>query len=343
MHAQDDSVRLYFAVDHIEPGWPEYFCPFTKSYAGLLHASRGLKHALAAVDLRIVHHHALWLPSLGYAYQAAQRSHCPLVISPRGMLAPYALKRAPIKKWLAMRLLHPGAMTGAAAWHATSDMELGDIRAAGFRQPALVSANGVDEPPWSEPADRQLWLARHPELDGKRIALFFSRLHSKKGVLPLVEAWSRLAPSCTDWHLLICGSAHEYTVDQVRRAVETYAGLQDRTTVADPAGLPKPYRLAELYLLPTLSENFGLTVGEALVSGTPVLTTTAAPWAGLNDRDAGRCVPLEQFETHWAELMKLAPDCLRQKGARGREWALADFSWNRKAREMLDFYRALAR
>jgi glycosyltransferase involved in cell wall biosynthesis len=343
MHAQDPSVRLYFATGASDPDWPSFFQGFSKSYGGRLHASRGLREALAAATFRVLHHHALWLPSLGYAYRAARRSACPLVISPRGMLAAYALRRARWKKWFAARLLHRGALAGAAAWHATSDMELADIRAAGFRQPVLVSGNGIDEPAWREPADHDLWLARHPELAGKRVALFYSRLHSKKGLLPLVDDWARLAPSFPDWHLLICGSAHEYTLDDVARAVRGYPQITGRTTIADPAGLPKPYRLAELYLLPTLSENFGLTIGESLASGTAVLTSTSAPWSGLNDRDAGRCVPLDAFEGHWAELMKLPPDCLREKGARGRQWMLADFSWDRKAREMLDFYRTLAR
>jgi glycosyltransferase involved in cell wall biosynthesis len=341
MHAQDPSVRLYFAADVSDPDWPACFQRYSKSYGGLLHASRGLRTALAAGNFRVVHHHALWLPSLGYAARAARRSGCPLVISPRGMLAAYALRRARWKKWFAARLLHRGALARAAAWHATSDMEFTDIRAAGFCQPILVSGNGIDEPRWSEPLDRQRWLARHPELAGKRLALFYSRLHSKKGLLPLVDAWARLAPSFPDWHLLICGSAHEYTLDDVARAVRGHPRLVERTTLADPAGLPKPYRLAELYLLPTLSENFGLTIGEALACGVAALTSTAAPWSGLNDRDAGRCVPLDTFEAHWAELMKLAPDALRDQGARGREWMLTDFSWDRKASEMLDFYQQL--
>lgn len=341
MHAVDDSVRLYFAGEP-QREWPPYFQPFPKSCFGLLHASAAMRRALTGGSFRIVHHHALWLPSLGYAYRAARRSRCPLVISPRGMLTAYALRRARVKKWLAARLLHPGALAGAAGWHATSEMEQDDIRAAGFRQPILVSGNGVDEPRWHEPEDRQRWLARHPELAGKRIALFYARLHSKKGVFPLVDWWAALAASFPDWHLLIAGSAHEYTLDDVAGHVRRHSGLADRTTVADPADLPKPYHLAELYLLPTLSENFGLTVAEALASGVPVLTSTNAPWNGLNERQAGRCVTLDTFDRHWTELMRLPTEELRGQGARGRQWMTADFSWDRKAHEMLDFYRSLA-
>lgn len=343
MHAQDTSVRLFFACEAADPAWPPFFHGFPKSYGGLLHASAGLRAALAAGSFRIVHHHALWLPSLGYAGRAARNSNCPLVISPRGMLAAYALRRARWKKWFAARLLHPGALAGAAAWHATSDMELADIRAAGFRQPVLVSGNGIDVPPWNEPADRQQWLERHPELAGKRIALFYARLHSKKGIMPLVDLWARLAASFPDWHLLICGLPHEYTLADIASAVRRHPQLHTRSTVADPAGLAKPYPLAELYLLPTLSENFGLTIGESLASGTPVLTSTGAPWAGLNERDAGACVPLDQFEARWGQLMQISADCLSQKGAYGREWILADFSWINKAREMLEFYGSLRR
>jgi glycosyltransferase involved in cell wall biosynthesis len=341
MHVADPSVRLYFASSADDSSWPAFFEPHRKSAWRALHFSRSLQARLRRQPFRMVHHHALWLPSLGYAYEAARASACPLVISPRGMLSKYALKRARLKKWLATQFLHRGAMHGAAAWHATSSMEVEDIRAAGFTQPILNSANGIDLPPWNEPADRDRWLERFPELAGKRILLFFSRLHSKKGVLPLLQMWSELQSKHRDWHLLLAGTPHEYDLAAVGAQVNRL-GIGDRVTLADPADLAKPYRLAELYVLPTLSENFGLSIGEALGSATPVLTTTEAPWHKMNDLDCGRCVPLADFRNHLDQLLALDSPTLSAMGQRGSHWIAEEFSWQQKAAEMLDFYQSLS-
>lgn len=340
LHARDPSVAMYFAADQLEASWPAYYQGYSKSFPRGIHASQALRRALLAGQHAIVHHHALWLPSLGYAFEAARRSHCPLIISPRGMLSPYALARARFKKWLARRWLHPGAFEGAAAWHATSDLEFTEIRGAGFSQPVLVSANGVSIPDWHEPVDRARWLARHPELAGKRLLLFYSRLHSKKGVLPLLDTWGRIASQHPDWHLLIAGSPHEYDQAQIQQHVRRLR-LEERSSVADPTGLPKPYRLAELYILPTHSENFGLTIAESLASGVAALTTTGAPWQEMNARGCGSCVPLDRIFAQLEALLRVDAAELRTMGEVGRDWMAADFSWPRKAAEMLDFYASL--
>jgi glycosyltransferase involved in cell wall biosynthesis len=340
MHAQDPTVGMYFSASTIDPAWPDYYQPHLTSFPRSIHSSRSLCRTLRSGAFSIVHHHALWLPSLGYAASAARHSRSPLIISPRGMLSRYGLSRSRFKKWLARRFLHPGAMRQAAAWHATSTLEFDDIRAAGFRQPILVSANGVQPPPWSDPEDRRAWLARYPALEGKRIALFFSRLHSKKGVVPLLEYWARLETKHRDWHLLVCGTADEYDVRQVQSHVDRL-GLAHRTTVAAPERLAKPYRLAELYVLPTQSENFGLTIAEALSMGVSVLTSTGAPWSQMHELGCGECVPLNRFEERWSAMMSADSSQLQAMGRVGSEWVRREFCWEQRAAEMLAFYRSL--
>ena len=340
MHARDDSVRLYFAGDGTARRWPDFCEPFPKSTPCWFHRSHRLRRALREGVFDVIHHHAVWLPSLGSAHRGAQRSGCPLVISPHGMLSRYALSRARVKKWLARRFLHPGAMKGASAWHATSEGEFKEIRAAGFAQPVVVLPNGVDVPEWNGEGDRGRWLERCPELEGKRILLFYSRLHSKKGVLPLLAAWSRLAQRHRDWRLLLSGTPHEYDLDEVR-AYARSLGISERVTIADPEGLAKPYPLAELFVLPTRSENFGLVIAEALSAGVAVLTTTEAPWEKMNALGCGACVPWPRFEDALNRLLCHDAETLGRMGDAGRAWTRSTFSWDRIAGEMLEFYRSL--
>ena len=114
---------------------PEVLCP-----------SAALREHLQRQTYDCLHHHSLWLRTLHYARRAAQAGGAPLVISPRGMLSDWAWQHHRWKKALASRLVHPGAMTYARGWHATSAAEVDDIRRRGFQQPVCVAANGVEAP-----------------------------------------------------------------------------------------------------------------------------------------------------------------------------------------------------
>ncbi|HWB01186.1 MAG TPA: glycosyltransferase [Pirellulales bacterium] len=341
MHTIDSTARLYAAGPSWqgEPSWPTYVLRYPDARPLRLRRSPQLRAALLRDELTIVHHHALWLPTLGYSHQAARRHRCPLVVSPRGMLSPYALARSRWRKKLAACCIPPGALRDAAGWHATSDDEARDIRQAGFHQPIVVARNGVTVPAWHEAVDRHGWHERYPQLAGKRVALFFSRLHSVKGILPLLNWWSE-SKATNDWHLLVAGSADEYTLDDLA-AHAARLKISGRVTLADPVGLAKPYPLAELYILPSASENFGLTVAEALVSGVPTLVSANAPWHEINGIDAGRCVPLDDFPKQLDALLRRSPDELKAMGGRGRDFVRSTFSWQQQARLLLEFYDKL--
>jgi glycosyltransferase involved in cell wall biosynthesis len=342
MHAVEARARLYFAGRSWpdEPQWPDFFRRYEDAWPKALRRSPSLRRALLDDDVALVHHHALWLPTLGYAHRASRRHHAPLVISPRGMLASYALGQSRTRKRLATLFIHPNAFRDAAGWHATSSDEADEIRRAGFEQPIVVAPNGVDEPPWREPADRNAWFDRYPELRGRRILLFFSRFHSKKGVVPLLEWWGDLAPRFPDWHLLVSGTPDEFGLDEVLRHTKRLR-IEDRTTSTLGMEMPKPYRLADLYVLPTLSENFGLTVGESLASGTPLLVSDQAPWHDINALGCGRCVPLSDWPAELAILLSRSSEELRTMGAVGRDYVRRAFSWDTQARTLLDFYDTL--
>ncbi|MBS0209206.1 MAG: glycosyltransferase [Planctomycetes bacterium] len=341
MHARDARTKLFFAhASSRQVDWPDYFLNFADDWPGVFRSSRSLNTALQATDCSVVHHHALWLPSLGYAHRAATRHGAPLVISPRGMLSPYARRRSRLKKWFAHRVIHPGALRQAAGWHATSEQERDNIHNAGFTQPIVVAANGFDPPVWNKAHDRAAWLARFPELTGKRILLFFARWHSKKGLDWLIHWWGERHRSFPDWHLLIAGQNDEWTGAELK-ALAARRGIAARVTIAATNDLAKPYALAQVYVLPTLSENFGLTVAEALSAGIPVATTSDAPWQALNELGAGACVPRAELGNALARLLSLDETELSRMGKAGQAFVTANFSWDRQAALLLDFYQTL--
>lgn len=301
-------------------------------------ASAALQRRLATSRYDVIHSHALWLLTLRYAHDAARAQGAPLVISPRGMMSGWAWEHRRWRKRLASWCVHPGAFRAAAGWHATSQEEADDIRRLGFAQPICVAPNGVEIPTAADlAAARSRWHAEFPQLGSRRVALFYSRFHRKKRLRELIALWLAQAPA--DWLLLVAGVPEEYTLAEVQSWVGAAAAA--RIVVADGRDRPPPFAVAELFLLPSHSENFGLVVAEALAAGVPALVTDTTPWTGLAAHDAGGCVAWEDYPAALRDALAAATAELGARGARGRAWVAAEFTWQHAAARLLDFYRSL--
>ena len=304
-----------------------------------LSRSPELRHALTSRRYDCIHHHSLWLLTLRYAHAAARDSGVPLVISPRGMMSGWAYHHHRWRKRLAEIMLHPGAFAGAAGWHATSPEEADDIRRLGFSQPICVSPNGVVLPTTDELSRaRGIWQELCPAVNGRPVALFYSRLHRKKRVRELIDLW--LAAPRGDWLLLIVGVEEEYTAAELGALVRA-RGAQDKISVFDGAVRPPPYAVASLFVLPSHSENFGLVIAEALAAGVPAVVTDATPWSGLEREHCGWCEPWENFAASLAAALSLPAAELQARGQRGRVWVGREFSWENAAILLQEFYTRL--
>jgi glycosyltransferase involved in cell wall biosynthesis len=305
-----------------------------------LRISRGLSSALreAALSADVIHNHGLWLAPNVRAGQAAARRLTPLVISPRGMLAPAALAFSPAKKRVFWKLVQGPAMRSVACLHVTSEQEYEEIRKFGLNHPVAIIPNGIDVPelPSQPPAPPT----------AERIVLSLGRIHPKKGLVQLVHAWSRVEIKFPEWRLEIVGPS-EAGHDEELRALAKALGLS-RVSVEGPVyGDEKTgaYRNAELFVLSTLNENFGLTVAEALAVGVPAIVSKRAPWAGLEREGCGWWIDhgVEPLAVTLVHAMALPPEALKVMGNKGREWMVRDFSWDRVAHDILDVYSWLIR
>ena len=152
--------------------------------------------------------------------------------------------------------------------------------------------------------------------------LFLSRLHPKKGLDRLLDAMFDLPATVT---LDICGSGDpDYTATLRRRAADL-GGRVRLLGEVHGAAKAQAFGNADLFVLPSFSENFGIAVAEALAHGLPVLTTTATPWADLEARGCG--LSIDPVEGDLAEaVLRLAQGDLRAMGRAGRAWLEADVS-----------------
>ncbi len=224
----------------------------------------------------IVHDHGLWHHPSHAAARVTRALGIPRVVSPRGSLTRWAFRHKAWKKRLAWALYQRADVWAATVLHATSEEEAADLRMLGAANPIAVVPNGVALPP-----PLAVRKAR------PRVALFLSRISPKKGLLDLVAAWARLRPP--GWRCLIAGPDEEHHRADVERAIAA-AGMQAVFSFCGAVPDAEKWRLyasAELFVLPTYSENFGMVVAEALACGVPVVTTRGAPWRELETRRCG--------------------------------------------------------
>ncbi len=290
-----------------------------------------LRRRCADERAMLIHDHGLWLPTNHSAAVIAGKLGVPLVVSTRGMLEPWALKHRAWKKRIAWWLYQRNDLRTARVLHATAPHEAESLRRLGLRQAIAVIPNGVDLPPFSP---------RPQAPASPRVALFLGRIHPVKGLLELVDAWRIARPS--GWTMIIAGpdeGGHRAVVEErIRRAgVESDFQFVGAVDGEDKTAL---YQRADLFILPSFTENFGVVVAEALAYGVPVITTRGAPWGDLETYGCGWWIDtgVEALVPALRAAMVLDDAERRAMGERGRVY-VRRFDWERIATEMLAVYR----
>lgn len=282
----------------------------------------------------VVHSHGLWNPANHWASRAARRHGIPLVVHPRGMLEPWALQHKAWKKRVGMALFQRQDLETASVLIATSPLEYENIRKLGLRQPIALIPNGV-----ALASTRDVEHEPHRYRERTRNVLFLSRVHPKKGLLNLVQAWSRLA--LRNWRLRLAGPNEGGHLDEVM-ALARRLGIHESVDYlgeVDGERKAATYRDADLFVLPTFSENFGVVVAEALAHGVPVITTRGAPWADLEAHHCGWWIDIgvDPLVEALRAAMALSDDERQAMGARGREY-VRRYDWEAIARDTVAVY-----
>jgi len=294
-------------------------------------------------DVDIVHVHGLWEYTSVAARRHAGRFGIPLIASTHGMLKAGALNIHRGRKMVVGWLFQNRVLRSAACLHATAVPELDSIRQYGLTNPVAIIPNGLNVTEYASDVDRSPLDERWPELHGKRIILFLSRIHPIKGVVNLAFAWGRLCQRYKDWHLVIAGPDCDNHEAEVRQVLAT-AGASAHVTFCGPVygrAQKDLYAACDLFILPTRSENFGIVVAEALASSKPVITTRGTPWQELETRQCGWWIDIgiDPLETAMKDAMDLSDGQRRAMGLRGRQLVEENYSWPKIAKKMIDVYR----
>ena len=275
----------------------------------------------------IVHDNGVWLPFNYTVCSVARSCGIPYLVTTRGMLEPWCLRHHYLKKKLAWWLYQKRLLQGAACLHATGESEAQQLKELGLTPDVLNIPNGVTIPQ-----------KRAPLKESSKNVLYLSRLHPKKGIEMLLEAWADLKP--TGWNLKLAGSGEPAYVESLKsHSRQLGVGVQWLGELDDQAKW-NAYHEADFFVLPTYSENFGIVVAEALASGTPVITTNQTPWLDLEMKGCGFCVSPEfkAIRHSIATMLETSHETRLAMGGRGRGWMASDYSWSSIASGFLGFY-----
>jgi glycosyltransferase involved in cell wall biosynthesis len=287
---------------------------------------------LSKENCSLIHSHGLWLQSNYYAAFCARRLQIPHIVSTEGLLASWAFGHNAWKKKPVWYLWQKIALQQATAFCATSDQEAKDIRALGFKQPIAVIPHGVVLP-------------GYPIRDGKvpsrvRTALFLGRIHQIKGIYELVRAWSLLRPE--GWKVIIAGPDEGGQKELVQKEILAL-GLDSVFEFAgyvDGEKKEQLYREADLFILPSFTENFGIAIAEALASGIPVITTKGTPWEGVITNKCGWWIDIgvEPLVDAIRKAISLNDAERVSMGYRAREYVMNEFSWEKVGLKIVSLY-----
>ncbi len=282
----------------------------------------------------IVHLHGLWMHSGRSVLNWSKISSRPYVVSTHGMLSNKALSYSKLKKRFLLSWFQLEVLQRASAIHVTSDSEEQCVRDFGLKNRIINVPNGV--PPYDLPSKN--------EANFSKEILYLGRLHSIKGLDSLLVAWEKLQFDFPDWRLHLVGPAEYGELYRLKNIVRSRK--LDRVFFSgEVRGECKLSIMANasIFVLPSLSENFGITVAESLMLATPVICSKGAPWSGISDHDCGLWVEIGSVPLYNSlrSLMLLPPSILRDMGARGREWMLREFCWDIIAKKILREYQII--
>ena len=286
------------------------------------------------------------------ARKCAVRTGCPLVISPHGMLEPWALNHSRLKKRLAALLFEDKNLREAGCLHALCAAEADNFRRYGLENPIAIIPNGVDMPEIGKPpvADDAM-VEKFSGMKGRHRILFLSRLHPKKGLSNLLQAWSKIQKAesrkrkAEEWVLAIAGAGQPAYELELRTLVKNYALEKNVVFVGAVYGEDKRQVLAaaDAFVLPSFSEGFSVAILEAAAAGLPVLLTPECNFPELVKSGAAVEISSQPsaIEAGLRKIMELSEGQRKDMGRRGLELVKQSYTWPSIAGRMVEVYRWL--
>jgi glycosyltransferase involved in cell wall biosynthesis len=267
----------------------------------------------------------------------ARRLGVPYIVSPRGSLMNWSMNQRGLKKRIYLRAIERAAINGAQAIHCTCGAEVTQLKSWGFSPQVVNIPNPIDVQEWKNP--QLLGVLRRrvgiPEL--APVTIFVGRLHQMKRIVTTVQAFARVARLVADSHLVIAGEGGD--CEMATKMYVSEAGLQGRVHflgLMSGDAMREVYADADLLILLSHRENFGMVVAEAAAAKVPSLLSPGVGLAtDVTAAGAGWVIDPEKDDIaeRWASILSDRQG-LRRAGEAASAWASRDLDHLRVAQHM---------
>ena len=251
------------------------------------------------------------------------------------------------KKKVYLSLIGKRLLDNAACMHAVAPAEIDGFRELGYEGKVFVVHNGIVPEEFTNLSEMNVAEERWPELRGRRVVLFLSRLSPEKGLDQLLPAWVDITSkaSYSDALLVLAGPddrGYRAVLEQliVDKGLGSHVLLTGMVNGREKLAL---MARADIYTLPSYSEGFSNSVLENMAAGTPVLITPGCNFPEVVSANAGLCVEprKEDIAEALRELLEMSGEQLCGMGARGRRLVLENFTWEIAARKLITVYDSI--
>ena len=295
-------------------------------------------------DYDIVHTIALFSYSIAITHWLCQHYNIPYIINPQGMLEPWALAYKSWKKQWFYALFEKVALQNARALHMLSAAEAQGIKPLQIQTPTVIVPNGLHHSDYTNLPNPILFHQAFPGLEHKNIILFLGRIDPKKGLDLLAPAFAQVLDHFPTAHLVIAGpdnigflpTAQSYFQKVQCSHAVTFTGML--TGDLKKAALAA----AQVYVAPSYSEGFSISVLEGMVSGLPCVITTGCNFPEAATAQAAYVVDINSESIAQALIQCLAnPQAAKEMGERARQLIFSDYTWDSIAQKMIEVYEAI--
>jgi glycosyltransferase involved in cell wall biosynthesis len=298
-----------------------------------------------------------WLYNNGHSYDVIHTSHrfsplilltewicqlhkIPYIVTPHGMLEPWALSYKAWKKKLYFRFLEQPALKQASIIHTLNSSEASNIQSLGFQHTVIIP-NGISQNQFHVSAHPDIFYEHFPQTRGKTLILFMGRIDPKKGLDLLAPAFAEVHQQFPNTHLVIAGPDTIGFLSTVKDYFTQAQCLSAVTFTGMLTGELKQSALsaATLYVAPSYSEGFSMSVLEGMASGLPCILTKGCNFQEAELAQAAYVVNIEASSIATALINCLRnPQQARSLGKTAQTFVFQNYTWDSIAEKLIQVY-----
>jgi len=343
-------MKIGLAIHHYSPGYGGPYTVISETasylyknnincriyYGQSQYSNTGLNLREIVKSRDIFHLFGIWSPFHIKLFYYVKKFKKKIIISTLGATEPWSLNQKKLKKQIAWQIYQKRILNNCDYVHATSELEKDHLIDLGIKTPIKLIPHGVIV------KNRKKKISA---LNKKKVALFFSRIHKKKGILELLNSWAEIKPE--NWILKIYGPVSDIKyLKEIKNKIELLS-LRENVKVFEPVfDTEKKEQIflnSDCFLLPSKSENFGMSIVEALSYGIPVLTTEGTPWSILSKINGGKVINFSQenLTISLKEILNMGDEELISMGSNGRNYLLKNFDMDNIIKDYIKFYHSI--